>query len=135
MASDGTLEVYHGDHYVGRLHDVQPLGFEYAPAWQEDPEAVSLSPSLPLTQRVHVGDGVLAYFENLLPEGDLRHHLELRHHTTAVFGLLGDGSPAIPERSAPSSHILKPDIQGLRGVWGSAINETFCMQLASCSRW
>lgn len=200
MVSDGTLEVYHGDHYVGRLHDVQPLGFEYAPAWQEDPEAVSLSPSLPLTQRVHVGDGVLAYFENLLPEGDLRHHLELRHHTTTVFGLLkaiggdtasgftllppgespappsyrpiswealtehlrhrergpllsqqgeearislagaqdkqllmllGDGSPAIPEGSAPSSHILKPDIQGLRGVWGSAINETFCMQLAA----
>lgn len=200
MASDRTLEVYHGDQHVGRLYDVQPLRFEYAPAWQEHLEAVSLSPSLPLAQRVHSGDEVLAYFENLLPEGDLRHHLELRHQTTAIFGLLKaiggdtasgfnllppsespalpsyrpiswealaehlrhrergpllsqqgeearislagaqdklllmlleDGSPAIPEGSAPSSHILKPDIQGLRGVWGSAINETFCMQLAA----
>ncbi|EPC03235.1 phosphatidylinositol kinase [Litchfieldella anticariensis FP35 = DSM 16096] len=196
MASDETLEVYQGDKYVGRLHDAQPLRFEYDPAWQER----HLSPSLPLSQQVHVGDEVLAYFENLLPEGDLRHHLELCHHTTTVFGLLKaiggdtassftllppgespapphyrpiswealeehlrhrergpllsqqseearislagaqdklllmvleDGSPAIPEGSAPSSHILKPDIQGLRGVWGSAINETFCMQLAA----
>jgi serine/threonine-protein kinase HipA len=199
MASDDTLELYHGDRHVGRLYNVEPLRFEYAPAWLE-PGAVSLSPSLPLSQQVHVGDAVLAYFENLLPEGDLRHHLELRHHTTTVFGLLkaiggdtasgftllppgetpapphyrpirwealaehlqhkergpllsqqgeearislagaqdklllmvqADGSPAIPEGSAPSSHILKPDIQGLRGVRATAINETFCMQLAA----
>lgn len=200
MANDSALEVYHGDEYVGRLYDTQPLRFEYATEWLEHPEAVSLSPSLTLSQRVHVGDEVLAYFENLLPEGDLRHHLELRHHTSTVFGLLKaiggdtasgftllppgelpvpphyrpiswealaehlqhrehgpllsqqgeearislagaqnklllmvreDGSPAIPEGSAPSSHILKPDIQGLKGVWSSAINETFCMQLAA----
>ncbi len=200
MASDDALELYHGDRHVGRLHDAQPLRFEYVTAWLEYPEAVSLSPSLPLAQQVHVGDAVLAYFENLVPEGDLRHHLELRHHTTTVFGLLkaiggdtasgftllppgegptpphyrpirwevlaehlrhsergpllsqqgeearislagaqdklllmvqADGSPAIPEGSAPSSHILKPDIQGLRGVWATAINETFCMQLAA----
>lgn len=31
---------------------------------------------------------MVAYFENLLPKGDLRHHLELRHHTTTVFRLL-----------------------------------------------
>ncbi|MEC9482418.1 MAG: HipA N-terminal domain-containing protein, partial [Halomonas sp.] len=200
MANDEALEVYHGDQRVGRLYDTRPLRFEYLPAWQEQPGAVSLSPSLPLTQRVHVGDEVLAYFENLLPEGDLRRHLQLRHHTTTVFGLLraiggdtasgftlappgefptpphyrpiswetladylqhrergplfpqqdgdarislagaqnklllmllDDGRPAMPEGSAPSSHILKPDIQGLKGVWGSAINETFCMRLAA----
>ncbi|MBD3894649.1 type II toxin-antitoxin system HipA family toxin [Halomonas sp. ML-15] len=200
MASNDALELYHGHRHVGRLHDAQPLRFEYAPAWLGHSEAVSLSPSLPLSQQVHAGDAVLAYFENLLPEGDLRHHLELRHHTTSVFGLLkaiggdtasgftllppeetpapphyrpiswqalaehllhrergpllsqqgeearislagaqdklllmllDDGRPAIPEGSAPSSHILKPDIQGLRGVWASAINETFCMQLAA----
>lgn len=200
MARDDTLEVYQGDNHVGRLHDADPMRFEYAPAWLERPDAVSLSPALPLTRQVHVGDDVLAYFENLLPEGDLRHHLALRHHTTTVFGLLKaiggdtasgftllppgespappryrptswealaehlqhrergpllsqqgkearislagaqdklllmvleDGSPAIPEGSAPSSHVLKPDIQGLRGVWATAINETFCMRLAA----
>lgn len=200
MASNETLEVYQGDKHVGRLHDARPLRFEYDPAWREHPDAVALSPSLPLARLVHVGDDVVAFFENLLPEGDLRHHLELRHQTTTVFGLLKaiggdtasgftllppgdspappryrpiswkalaehlqhrergpllseqgeearislagaqdklllmvmkDGSLAIPEGSAPSSHILKPDIQGLRGVWATAINETFCMRLAA----
>lgn len=200
MANDDALDVYHGDQLVGRLHDEQPLRFEYAPSWQAYPRAESLSPSLPLTQRVHAGDAVLAYFENLLPEGDLRRHLEISRHTTTVFGLLksvggdtasgftllprgeapaspryrpigwsalaerlqhrergplfsqqgeearislagaqdklllmllDDGRPAIPEGAAPSSHILKPDIQGLRGVWCSALNEVFCMQLAA----
>ncbi|WP_346799316.1 type II toxin-antitoxin system HipA family toxin [Halomonas sp. Bachu 37] len=200
MASDDTLAVYQGERHVGWLYDTQPLRFEYALAWLEYPEAVSLSPALPLSRQIHAGDDVLAYFENLLPEGDLRHHLELRHHATTVFGLLKaiggdtasgftllspdespappryrpirwqtvaehlrhrergplfsqqgeearislagaqnklllmvqpDGNPAIPEGSAPSSHILKPDIQGLKGVWATALNETFCMQLAA----
>ncbi len=88
MASDYTLAVYQGERHVGWLYDAQSLRFEYAPAWLAYAKAVSLSPSLPLTQQVHAGDGVLAHFENLLPEGDLRHHLALRHHTTTVFGLL-----------------------------------------------
>lgn len=200
MASDEALDVYHGDHLVGRLYNAQPLRFEYEPLWQASPHVVSLSPSLPLAQRTHVGNEVVAYFENLLPEGDLRHHLELRHHTTTVFGLLkaiggdtasgftllpqgeepvspsyrpmrwdeladhlryrkrgpllsqqgenarislagaqdklllmllDDGRPAIPLGSAPSSHILKPDIRSLSGIWCSALNEAFCMRLAA----
>ncbi|MCK0746245.1 type II toxin-antitoxin system HipA family toxin [Chromohalobacter nigrandesensis] len=200
MASDEVLDVYHDDCLVGRLYNAQPLRFEYEPPWQASPQAVSLSPSLPLTRRIHIGDEVVAYFENLLPEGDLRHHLEIRHHTSTLFGLLKaiggdtasgftlipsgealatpryhplrwsalaehlhhrergpllsqqgegarislagaqdklllmlmeDGSPAIPEGSAPSSHILKPDIRRLSGIWASALNETFCMQLAA----
>lgn len=200
MASDAVLTLYQGARLVGWLFNTHPLCFEYAPAWREQPDAVSLSPSLPLSQPVHEGDSVLTYFENLLPEGNLRHQLELRHHTTTVFGLLNaiggdtasgftllssdespalphyrstnwamvtehlqrrtpsslfsqqddeprislagaqnklllmvmpDRSPAIPEGSAPSSHILKPDIQGLKGVWATALNETFCMQLAA----
>ncbi|XKH60866.1 HipA N-terminal domain-containing protein [Halomonas sediminis] len=88
MANDDALAVYRGERHVGLLYDTQPLRFEYAPEWLEYSEAVSLSPSMPLSQQVHAGDNVLAYFENLLPEGDLRHHLGLRHHTTTVFGLL-----------------------------------------------
>jgi serine/threonine-protein kinase HipA len=42
-----------------------------------------------------------------------------------------DGSPAMPEGTAPSSHILKPDIRGVDGVWASALNETLVMQLAA----
>lgn len=38
--------------------------------------------------------------------------------------------PYQPLGSSPSTHILKPDIKDVEGVWSSAINETFVMQLA-----
>ena len=197
---DEALDLYWGEQHVGRLYDTQPLSFTYRQEWLETPGASSLSPRLPVTQQAHSGDDVLAYFENLLPEGELRRYIELSHHTTTIFGLLksvggdtasgylllpqgeapqparyrqtswqaiktlldndmqgelpgqlvhnarislagaqyklllmigNDGRPAIPEGSAPSSHLLKPDITGLKGVWCSALNETLCMQLAA----
>src|SRR5690606_2220367 len=45
--------------------------------------------------------------------------------------ILPDGRPAIPQGTAPSSHILKPDIHGIPGVWGSALNATLIMKLAA----
>ena len=48
-----------------------------------------------------------------------------------LLTVMPDGSPAIPEGTAPSTHILKPDIRGLDGVWASALNETLVMQLAA----
>lgn len=42
-----------------------------------------------------------------------------------------DGNPQLPLGSAPSTYIVKPDIQGIDGVWASAINETFTMTLAT----
>lgn len=36
----------------------------------------------------------------------------------------------LPLKNTPSTHIIKPDIQGIDGVWSSAINETFVMRLA-----
>lgn len=48
-----------------------------------------------------------------------------------LLTVLPDGSPAVPEGAAPSTHILKPDIRGLGGVWASALNETLVMQLAA----
>lgn len=41
-----------------------------------------------------------------------------------------DGNPLLPLGSSPSTYIVKPDIQGIEGVWASAINETFVMTLA-----
>ena len=199
-AHSEALDLFWGELHVGRLHNTQPLRFDYTQEWLANNQANSLSPQLPLTQQRHSGDSVLAYFENLLPEGELRRYIELRHHTTTVFGLLksiggdtasgytllpqgetprpasyrktnweaindflhnetqgeltgqlapqarislagtqnklllmvlDDGSPSLPEGAAPSSHILKPDIRGLKGVWCSALNETLCMQLAA----
>ena len=42
-----------------------------------------------------------------------------------------NGNLLLPLGSSPSSHIIKPDIQGVEGVWASAINETFVMTLAT----
>lgn len=42
-----------------------------------------------------------------------------------------DGNPLLPLGSSPSTYIVKPDIQGIDGVWASAINETFVMTLAA----
>jgi len=48
-----------------------------------------------------------------------------------LLTVMPDASPAMPEGTAPSSHILKPDIRGVDGVWASALNETLVMQLAA----
>ncbi|EHK63365.1 type II toxin-antitoxin system HipA family toxin [Achromobacter arsenitoxydans] len=48
-----------------------------------------------------------------------------------LLTVMPDGTPWLPEGAAPSSHILKPDIRGLDGVWASALNETLVMQLAA----
>jgi len=45
---------------------------------------------------------------------------------------LADGEPYLCERGAPSTVIVKPDISGgFKGIELSALNELFCMQLAS----
>ena len=36
----------------------------------------------------------------------------------------------LPLKNTPSTHIVKPDIQGIDGMWSTAINETFIMRLA-----
>ncbi|SSW64603.1 type II toxin-antitoxin system HipA family toxin [Achromobacter agilis] len=197
-AADG-LDIYHADRKVGRLFDERPLRFVYDDAWLGLPGAHAISPSMPMRSGDHAGGAVHAFFENLLPEGQVRKFLQASRHATTVFGLLRsvggdtasgltilpqgerpaparyrpatwqeiaarlkdaavpalvaenadgarislagaqdklllmvmpDGSPALPEGAAPSSHILKPDIRGFDKVWSSALNETLVMQLA-----
>jgi serine/threonine-protein kinase HipA len=200
MATARTLDVYRNSQLVGTLFDETPLKFRYADAWLHNPNAEPIAPNIRLQQQEHAGEFVYAYFENLLPEGDIRRYLNISQHATTVFGLLsavgGDtasglsllpqgekpgppayhpttwaaiakslhnpsdapliaqnaadgrislagaqdkmlliirpgGSPAIPLGSAPSTHILKPDIVRLPNIWASALNETFVMKLAA----
>lgn len=42
-----------------------------------------------------------------------------------------NGNPLLPLGNSPSTYIVKPDIQGVEGVWASAVNETFVMTLAA----
>ncbi|MBI1891402.1 MAG: type II toxin-antitoxin system HipA family toxin [Burkholderiales bacterium] len=200
MAGGRALDIYRNDRMVGTLFDETPLRFRYADAWMQANDEEPIAPTIGLQQQEHTGGLVYAYFENLLPEGDLRRYLSISRHATSVFGLLSavagdtasglsllpagekpgprrylstdwetiakslhdpakapliawnaedgrislagaqdkmlllltpEGMPAIPQDSAPSTHILKPDIVRLPKVWATALNETFVMKLAS----
>lgn len=88
MASSRALDVYRNDRLVGTLLDETPLKFRYAESWMQAPDAEPIAPMIGLQQQEHAGDFVYAYFENLLPEGDLRRYLNISEHATTVFGLL-----------------------------------------------
>ena len=66
------LWVRHAAHEVGRLSaEGRELRFVYTPAWLGAPHAFPLSPRLPLAQSAYVGEEVLFFFANLLPEGNV----------------------------------------------------------------
>ena len=72
--------------------------------------------------------------DRLIQDGPLNRGLRISlagaQRKEGIF-LMPDGTPAIPRtEGAPVSHILKPDILGIDGVWLSALNESFTMQLA-----
>ncbi len=49
----------------------------------------------------------------------------------AVIAIFDDGVPRLPRGTAPSTHILKPDIRRLSKVWHSAANEAIVMLTAA----
>ncbi|WP_235272420.1 HipA N-terminal domain-containing protein [Halomonas sp. KO116] len=118
-----ALDLFWGKLHIGRLHNTRPLRFEYTHEWLTNSQANSLSPRLPLTQQQHSGDSVLAYFENLLPEGELRRYIELRHHTTTIFGLLRSigGDTASGYTLLPQGEIPQP--ASYRETHWKAIND------------
>ena len=199
MATVKKLAVYRNDELVGALLDEAPIKFIYDSAWRQNHQE-AISPNISLSQKVHSGQAVESYFENLLPEASIRDYLKLKYQTTTTFGLLskigGDtasdltllaegevpkppqyqaitwqdvteqftqqqglirniqeedglrislagaqrklsvcidenGNPLLPLGNSPSTYIIKPDIQGVDGVWASAVNETFVMTLAA----
>lgn len=90
MATTGrpsALDVFYGTELVGTVHDAAPLGFEYAPAWLKRPDAFALS-VIPLQADRTDSPAVQAFFENLLPEGDLRVYLAERRKASTLFSLL-----------------------------------------------
>jgi serine/threonine-protein kinase HipA len=109
-----ALSVYMGDQLVGTLHRTDPLGFAYADAWLAKAEAVPLHGSLPLAPGRNDTPQVHAFFENLLPEGEQRKLISLRHQVSTVFGLLatvsGDTAGSIvllPEGQAPQPPVYQ----------------------------
>ena len=81
------LDVYYGDALVGFVHDTEPLAFEYAPAWLSGPERMALAAIRRQAGRQATRE-VQAFFENLLPEGELRDYLAAQRKASTLFSLL-----------------------------------------------
>lgn len=64
------LAVVHTRGKVGTLRSgAEGLEFVYAPQWLKRKDAFPLSPRLPLREEAWIGDEVMFFFANLLPEG------------------------------------------------------------------
>jgi serine/threonine-protein kinase HipA len=81
------LEVYYGSDRVGTVHDSMPLAFEYAPGWLDGTQRMTLA-AISLQSGMQTTPAVQAFFENLLPEGELRDYLAAQRKASTLFSLL-----------------------------------------------
>lgn len=81
------LDVWYGNELVGTVHDSTPLAFEYAPGWLAGGQRMSLA-TISLQPGRQDSAAVQAFFENLLPEGDLREYLAAQRKASTLFSLL-----------------------------------------------
>ena len=81
------LDVYFGAELVGTIHDASPVAFEYTLSWLERAERMAIA-AIPLQPGRSDAQEVQAFFENLLPEGELRHYLAERRKASTLFSLL-----------------------------------------------
>ena len=65
-----TLNVFLNSRLVGYYSKGRKgeKTFSYAQPWLNEPKAIPLSRSLPLSDKTYAGDVVSFYFENLLPD-------------------------------------------------------------------
>jgi len=88
-----TLYVYMNGYEVGTYtqHRSGAQEFQYNGNWMEEPKAIPLSLSMPLTEKVHKGEVVYNFFDNLLPDSlDIRNRIQAEFGTTTnqAFDLL-----------------------------------------------
>jgi serine/threonine-protein kinase HipA len=81
------LDVCYGSDLVGVVHDSAPLSFEYAPGWLTGPQRMTLA-AIALQPGRQATPEVQAFFENLLPEGELRDYLAAQRKASTLFSLL-----------------------------------------------
>ncbi len=81
-----SLNVFFEDDLVGYVFDTAPLSFEYSPTWLQT-RAIQIA-NIPLGPGRTQAQSVTSFFENLLPEGDLRTFLFSSRKASTLFGLL-----------------------------------------------
>jgi len=89
-AFDRQLNVFYEDILVGRLNQSDDLvySFVYADSWLDHPNRFPLSLAMPLQKEPFGNRLTLSFFENLLPEGEVRAALEKSHHVKGPFEFL-----------------------------------------------
>jgi serine/threonine-protein kinase HipA len=81
------LDVFFNEERVGSVHDSSPLSFEYSAEWLTRREPAQVA-GITLAIGRSDAPAVQAFFENLLPEGDLRSYLAISRKASTLFGLL-----------------------------------------------
>jgi serine/threonine-protein kinase HipA len=87
MTHPATLDVYFGDELVGHLHDSSPIGFNYCDSWLNRAHAWPVA-GIPLQPGLNSSKQVQVYFENLLPEGELRAYVAEQRKSSTLFSIL-----------------------------------------------
>lgn len=87
MARPDFLDVYAGNELVGSVQDASPLAFEYSASWLARSQAVPVA-AIALQAGRHASPAVQAFFENLLPEGELRHYIAEQKKASTLFSML-----------------------------------------------
>lgn len=108
------LDVYFGTERVGALHDTAPLSFTYSDEWLARPHAAQIA-AIALAVGPINDETVTAFFENLLPEGELRHFIATSKKASTLFSLLrevaGDtagGFVLLPAGQRPETPAYQP---------------------------
>jgi serine/threonine-protein kinase HipA len=85
-----TLFIYFENKKVGLLQvdDQDIYSFQYEKEWLTTAGCFPLSLSLPLSAEIFENKLTLSFFENLLPEGDIRQQIEKHHHIYGTYNFL-----------------------------------------------
>jgi len=87
MPRPSQLDVFFADELVGAIHDTSPISFEYAKAWLDRRPPMPVA-TIALEGGLNHSAQVQAFFENLLPEGELRHYIADQKKASTLFSLL-----------------------------------------------
>lgn len=87
-----TLYVLFENRLVGTLRRDAELAysFVYEDSWRQAPDSFPLSVAMPLTEKEFGNKITLSFFENLLPEGDVRKSLEQSHRFSGAMDFLAE---------------------------------------------
>jgi serine/threonine-protein kinase HipA len=121
MARPSSLDVYLNDDLVGSIHDTSPLSFAYSPAWLNRRPLMAIAAIAPVREP-QASELVQAFFENLLPEGDLRAYITQQKKASTLFALLAEtagdtagGFVILPAGKKPEPPAYRPSTWVLLG--------------------